>query len=251
MIRLVALALIYIVSFITLVSVPALGRQSSLTPQDHMDLHDARWEVRRDAYEHLMALPGAPLLPPVQESLLKLRQLENIASNKSTPDLFEDDDYLAYDEQLTKSVQEIAVQTNNHLAWKSLVEMRYNGDSEQGKWLASHRQSLMPLKQLLRSPHSPRRKNAVYAIALLLKYNHGKSWPSPAKYRQLVQQIRSHVTKDIPPVQYSAIEGLGLIDDPRDVPFLEAFIKTTDDETLKSLAAKTIVAIRNDHPRSF
>lgn len=239
------------VLFITLFSVPALGRQSSLTPQNNIDLHDTRWEIRRDAYERLMALPGAPLLPPVQEPLIKLRLLENSASDKSTPDLFEDDNYLAYDAQLTKSVQEIAVHTNNHLAWKSLVEMRYNGDSEYGRWLASHRQSLVFLERQLQSPLSPQRMSAVYVIALLLKCNHGKSWLSPAKSQQLVRQIQSHVTHDIPPVQYSAIEGLRLIDDLRDVRFLEAFIKTTDDETLKSLAAKTILAIRNDHSRSF
>ena len=51
--------------------------------------------------------------PPVQESIIKLRQLENSASNKSTPDLFKDDNYLAYNEQLIKSDHEIAVQTNN------------------------------------------------------------------------------------------------------------------------------------------
>lgn len=193
-----------------------------ITPQVLQDLRSDRWQVRRDAFEHLVAVKNGVQEPRVQALLIELREREDRESEKESPDLFEDDDYLAYDAHLTPLVEEIADKTDNPRAWKALVYARYNGDSVYGNWIAAHRQCLPFLLEQVHSRYSPRRMYAVYVIASMLAKAKATANPFPEKqYRELKTLIRRLATKDIDPVSYSAIEGLGLTDDPEDAEFVE------------------------------
>ena len=98
--------------------------------------------MRRDTFEQIEGNPKSTSDPKVSKLLVELRDVENIAASGGKTDLFEDDDYVAYDEQLTTAVEHIAVNSNNQSAWKALAYMRYNPDSVTGKWLAHHKQTL-------------------------------------------------------------------------------------------------------------
>jgi hypothetical protein len=137
------------------------GQAGIITLQLLQDLKSDRWRVRRDAFEHLAAVKDGVHQPRIQALLIELRELENQESGKPEPDLFENDDYLAYDARLTPLVEEIAETTNNPRAWRALVYMRYNGDSVYGNWIAAHRQCLPYLLEQVHSRYSVRRMYAV------------------------------------------------------------------------------------------
>ena len=135
------------------------AQPGTVTSQVLKDLRADRWQVRRDAFERLAAVPDGVRQPAVQTLLIQLRERENAATNPvsgSDTDIFEDDDYLAYDEQLTPLVEQIAEKTNNPRAWKALVNSRYNGDFVYGNWIAAHRETLPFLLEQLHSPIGPR-----------------------------------------------------------------------------------------------
>lgn len=207
-----------------------------ITPQVLQDLNSDRWQVRRDAFEHLAGVRNGVNQSRIQKLLIQLRQREDQESEKADPDLFEDDDYLAYDEELTSLVQKIAVDANDAGAWRSLVYMRYNGDSDYGNWIASHRQCLPYLLDQIHSPYSGRRLVAVYVLASMLAKSKFSDPFSPTRYKSLKARIRELAAKDVVPVRFSAVQGLGLINDPEDTDFVYQICEGFSDPHLRALA---------------
>jgi hypothetical protein len=187
----------------------------------HHDLDDGRWQVRRNAFEMVAANPLVTTDPLLGSLLIQLRMRENSESEKPVPDLYEDDDYVAYDEELTNLVEQIAINGNSPRAWKALVWMRYNPDSQTGRWLSEHKEALPYILELVRSSSSARRMNAGYLLALILSNSKSNLNLRPAKYQSLKAIIRSLALKDDPPVQQFASRGLALIGDCEDIPILE------------------------------
>ncbi len=201
------------------------------------DLKSGRWQVRRDAFERLQAVKDGIDRPGVQRLLIQLRQREDQESEKADPDLYEDDNYLAYDEELTPLVQKIAVGTNNSRAWRALVYMRYNGDSEYGRWIASHRQCLPFLLEQVRGRSPVRRMYAVYVIASMLAESKSRKPFTKARYKSLKAIIRRLAGSDNDvAVRFSAVQGLGLVDDPEDTEFVFQISEGFSDPHLKALA---------------
>jgi hypothetical protein len=215
-----------------------------ITPQLLEDLKSDRWQVRRDAFEHLAAKHGVHQ-PSVQALLIQLRELENRESEKPEPDLDEDDDYLAYDEQLTPLVEEIAETTNNHRAWRALAFMRYSGDSVYGNWIAAHRQCLPYLLEQVHSKNSVRRMYAVYVIASMLAKAKATDPFPPAQYKSLKAMIRRLGLNDIDPVAFSAAKGLALTHDPGDGEVVERVSARLADPHARQIIAKVAQQIRD------
>ena len=214
------------------------------------DLNADWWPVRRNAFEHLAAVPDGVNQPDVQSLLIQLRDREDKAANAAdpAPDLFEDDDYLAYDEQLTAMVQQVALKTENPAAWRALVYMRYNGDSVYGNWLASHRESLPFLMQQLKSPYAPQRMNAVYVIANMLAKSKVNSLFPPSQYQSIKRQIRAMAMRGNPAVRQSAMQGLGLTKDAEDAAFLETLAAECKEPYTRKFALDAAQEIRNANP---
>jgi hypothetical protein len=233
-----------------LASMLCQAQHGGITLQLQQDLQANRWQVRRDGFERLIALTSSIDKAQVQSLLIQLRERENAASNRSNPDLLEDDDYLAYDDRLTSCVEEIAINTNNRLAWEALANMRYNPDSITGKWLATHQESLPALEDLLHSPYFPRRANAVYGISLMLADSKKNKPFTPSKYKELKSSIRKSASDDQWMVRYNAVKGLGLIGDSEDIPFLETLASTTTEPYLKKMILEVVRSIhaRQDGP---
>jgi hypothetical protein len=223
------------------------SQTAAVTPQTIADLHAKRWTVRRNAFERLAAVKDDIDNPRIQKLLIRLREKENVESNMGDIDLYEDDDYLAYEGELTSVVQEIAVKTNNPNAWKALVYGRYNGDSEFGNWLSSHRATLPFLIRRLESPLAPLRMDAVYVLANMLAKSKGEDPFPPAEYRSLKQRVRSAAAKGNPAVRQSAMKGLGLTKDLEDVPFLEKLAKTAPDPDTRKYALNAAREIRESN----
>jgi hypothetical protein len=221
------------------------GQAGVITPQLLEDLKSDQWEVRRDAFEHLAAVKDGTRQPRVQALLIQLRERENRESEKAEPDLFEDDNYLAYDDQLTPLVQRIAVTTDNPRAWRALVYMRYSGDSVYGNWIAAHRQCLPYLLEQVHSKYSPRRMYSVYVIASMLAKAKATNPFSPAQYKSLKAIIRHLALTDIDPVAYSAAEGLGLTHDPGDAEFVERASARLSDAPSRTFVAQIAQQIRD------
>jgi hypothetical protein len=222
------------------------GQAGLITPQLLQDLKSDRWQIRRDAFEHLAASKDGVHQPRIQALLIQLRERENQESEKESPDLFEDDDYLSYDDQLTPLVQEIAETTDDPRAWRALVYMRYNGDSVFGNWIAAHQQCLPFLLEQIHSRYSVRRMYAVYVIASMLAKAKASSHPfPPTQYKALKALIRRLATFDVDPVRFSAVEGLGLTHDPEDAEFIERLSARFTDPGTKEIALKIAQQIRD------
>jgi hypothetical protein len=73
------------------------SQTAAVTPQTIADLHAKRWTVRRNAFERLAAVKDDIDNPRIQKLLIRLREKENVESNMGDIDLYEDDDYLAYE----------------------------------------------------------------------------------------------------------------------------------------------------------
>jgi len=226
------------------------AQSGPITPEILQALKSARWQVRRDAFEHLTGVKDATHQPRIQVLLVRLRDTENQASENSTVDLFEDDDYLAYDAQLTPLVEEIAETTNDPTAWRAIVYGRYNGTSVYGSWIAAHQQCLPYLREQIHSKYPVRRMTAIYVIAAMLaeaKSTH----PFPQRqYRMLKGTIRHIALTDIDPVAYSAAEGLGLTHDTGDAEFVERVSKRFQDPGLRRLTLQIAQQIRSANASS-
>lgn len=220
------------------------GQAGLITPQLLQDLKSDRWQVRRDAFEHLAAVKDGVHQPRIQVLLLQLRERENQESEKESPDLDEDDDYLAYDDQLTPLVQEIAETTDNPRAWRALVYMRYSGDSVYGNWIAAHRQCLPYLLEQVHSKYSPRRMYAIYVIASMLAKAKATNPFPPAQYKSLKATIRRLALNDIDPVAFSAAQGLALTHDPGDAEVVERVSARLADPRARQIIAKVAQQIR-------
>jgi prophage maintenance system killer protein len=222
------------------------GLAGLITPQVLEDLKSDRWQVRRDAFEHLAAVKDGPRQPRIQALLIELRERENQESEKEAPDLFENDDYLAYDAQLTPLVEQIAETTNNTRAWRALVYMRYNGDSATGNWIAAHRQCLPYLLEQIHSRYSVRRMNAVYVIASMLAKAKASNHPfPPAQYNSLKAMVRRLALNDIDFVAFSAAEGLALTHDTGDAEAVERVSARLADPHARQIIAKIAQQIRD------
>jgi hypothetical protein len=175
---------------------------------------------------------------------------ENVEANKESPDLFEDDDYLAYSDQLTEQVQRIAERDNDPAAWRALVYSRYNGDSVFGNWIAAHRQCLPYLLEQLHSHYEVRRMYSVYVLAsMLAKSKTSDPFPT-AKYQALKGDIRRLAMQDAVAVRFSAVQGLGLIKDPEDADFISKLSARITDPFLKKEALQIAQAIRDVNHKS-
>jgi hypothetical protein len=175
----------------------------------------------------------------LDKEFIQLRKREDIESDRETPDLFEDDDYLAYDERLTQVVESLAEATNDPDAWRSLVDMRYNPDSQTGKWLASHCVVLPYVVALTKSRYDARRMIVIYVLAGLLKNCKGTGSVTPSRYKELKTVIRWHASHDSIPVSTSAIQGLGVTNDKEDASFLRELSEQIPDAFRKKLAITT------------
>jgi hypothetical protein len=205
------------------------------------DIHSDRWQVRRNAFELVDAVPDVLARPDARHRLVELREIEDRAASQSNPDLFEDDDYLAYDDKLTALVQEIAVQTHQRRAWDALVNMRFNPDSDYANWMAQHQEALPSVEMLLTSLFVPRRVNAVYIMSEILA-SAKKAHQSVAgpEYERLKDLIKNHASHDDPSVSGFAIQGLGLIGDREDIPFLNGLLSSIKDEYRTKLVRNAI-----------
>lgn len=223
--------------------------ETHIPRQVELDLRSNQWPVRRDAFERLLAIPGASSAPEIQTALIALREKEDRESNKSDPDLFEDDDYNAYNGQLSEEVQAIAVATHNPRAWRALVDERYNQTSEFADWLASHRETLPELTRFFSSPYIWRRGIACYVVAsMLAKSKTDHPFPA-AEYQAYKRRIRWHILHDpLGIVPDFGIEGLALTKDPEDIPTLEGFAARAKLPFDKKLALETAQAIRDANP---
>jgi hypothetical protein len=213
------------------------AQASLVTPLVLHELADARWRVRRNAFEVVAANPRVTAEASLERLLIQLRIRENIECEKATPDLFEDEDYVAYDEELTNLVEQIAIYGNSPRTWKALVWMRYNPDSQTGKWLAEHSQTLPYIRGLVKSPNPVRRMNAAYLLALILQNSKEDLYFRQGKYRSLKTIIRSLALGDEPLVQQFATKGLGLIGDSDDIPFLKSLSLSAQDPYTGKFAA--------------
>jgi HEAT repeat protein len=234
---------------IAMLSLSMLGQISSaqqgeITAQVIKDLQASRWQVRQNAFERIVAIPDAVDHPESRALLIQLREREDVEAGKEPPDLFEDDDYLAYDERLTSVVQEIAIKFHDRRAWDALVRERYNPDSEYGRWLAGHQEALLSLEALLDSRYVPLRADAVYDIALMLANSKITKPLSIEKYTSLNNRIHTMAAHDEPIVRYNAIKGIGLMNHPEDVAFLEKLASTASDELVEKTALEAAQTIR-------
>ena len=203
------------------------------------ELRDQRWQVRRDAFERLSSSSHLEY-SFVALHLIKLRSLENIASERSSPDLFEDDDYLAYDERLTSLVENIAVHSGNPEAWRSLVYMRYNADSSTGSWLAQHAETEPFLLEQSMNPSQVRRSTAVLMLALEVT----RGTVPLRTVRRIRNLIRTKAASEDPPVQEAALRGLGLIGDKRDLPLLNEVATMGKDPYVRAFAKDAVTKVR-------
>ncbi len=219
----------------------AMAQHVKVSPHVISGLHAERWQVRRDAFEHL---PCHPKDSQLDSLLIQLRFRENRASEYDPDDLFEDDDYLAYDERLTNCIEQIAVTKNCKDAWRSLVYMRYNGDSATGRWLADHPETLPFLLEQTRSRSSFQRMTAVYVIAAYAAKAKAKKAVSPQKYQSLRQLVRKLAVHDELPVRDAAVEGLGVLGDPADLPLLEQIGANDKDQYVRSFALASAKSIK-------
>lgn len=219
-------------------------RAGTITPQTIADLNANRWTVRRNAFEQVAAAKDGIDNPKIRNLLINLREKENLESNRNSVNLFEDDDYLAYDEELTPLIQKIAEETHDPRAWKSLVYGRYNGDSVFGNWIASHRETLPFLLKQLESPYAVRRATAAYVVANMLAKAKSVKHFQAAEYRRLKQRLRSAAATGHPAVRQSAMKGLALTKDSEDAPFLEKLAKTATDPDTRQYALAAAKQIR-------
>lgn len=247
----IARASIWIVISVALCLV-AHGECRPISPDVRAALNSPRWQVRRDAFERIAgAASGAPCAT-IRRALIRLRDREDHASEFSPVDLFEDDDYNAYNDQLTRLVQKIAVGTNEPTAWRSLVNMRYNGDSPFGQWLAKQKEALPLLIGQLKSPYSVRRMSAVEVISLRLYYSKSAkpdsdTYVSPDRYIYLKDRIRFVARTDAAPVSQAACMGMGVIGDKSDIPLLEQIATSPKrDRYTQKFARQAIEQIRGD-----
>lgn len=215
-----------------------------VTPTLQDDLNNKGWQVRRDAFERVAGIPNVTNDPLYRQLLIRLRNEEDVQAEKGEPDLFEDDNYLAYDEELTDLVEKIAVATNDRGAWRSLVNMRYNPDSETGHWLAKHRQTLPYIIEHSRSVSFVRRMNAVYLLALVLSAAKEDGSLVPRQYKYIKQIICRLAVNDVAPVQQFAIRGLGVIDDKEDIPLLERLSAVGNSPESRQFALDALAQIR-------
>lgn len=232
-------------------NISCAAQPSSITPQVSRDLKSSDWHVRRNAFEHLAAVHDAIHQPQIQQAVVGLLEIENDAVNDPEVDLYEDDDYIAYDEQLTRMAQGIAETTNDSRVWKALVYKRYNADSVFGQWISAHRQTLPFLLEQLKSPYWPRRMYSIYCVAAMLAHSKKNGNPfTPATYLDLKQRVREFAAHDDSiAVQESAMRGLGLIGDKEDAVFLHHLSKIDSDEDEKKFARDAEKAILNANPQ--
>jgi uncharacterized protein YoaH (UPF0181 family) len=227
------------------VSLLCRAQAGPITPQVLQDLRADRWQVRRDAFEHIAAVKDGVRQSRVQALLIQLREREDRESEKAEPDLFEDDDYLAYDDQLTSLVQEIAETTDNPRAWRALVYMRFSGDSEYGNWIAAHRQCLPYLLEQVRGRSSVRRMYSVYVIASMLAKAKATNPFPPEQYKSLKAIIRHLGLNDIDPVAFSAAKGLALTHDQGDAEVVDRVSARLEDPLAREMIAKVAQQIRD------
>jgi hypothetical protein len=227
----------------------ARAQQVPIPPTLAKDLNSPAWPVRRDAFETLIADPHALDNPAVREAIIRLREKENTESGKAEPDLFEDDDYLAYDEQLGPYIKKVAQTTHSPRAWSALVHERYNSDSPFGRWLATQREALPALTDLLDSRYISYRADACYVILAMLA-NAKINDPFPAAvYRRYKDRIRWHILHDNIIVVFDGIEGLALTKDADDIPLLKIAARQAPTAFHKKHALDTVDLIaKANHP---
>lgn len=248
---------LFIVGVMVALCVAAHGECRSIAPGIQSALNSTRWPVRRDAFERLAANTSSTLCPAERRALIRLQNTENHASEFSPVDLFEDDDYVAYNSQLLALVQKIATTTNSPQAWRALVYARYNGDSPLGQWLAKHRAALPFIAGQLKSRYSARRMAAVEVVSLRLFYSKSAKpgsdlYVSPEQYRHLKARIRFLARTDIAPVSDAACMGLGLIGDNDDIPLLQRIATSSRrDKYAQEFARQAIEQIRGDKHTVF
>jgi hypothetical protein len=224
--------------------IPTYAQREAITTQVKEDIHSNKWQVRRDAFEHISAIHLPQSQAQIQTLLIDLRDVENDASAKSDPDLFEDDEYLAYDDKLTARIQSIAVETSQRKAWDALVNMRFNPDSEYAGWLAQHEAALPSLEELLKSAFVPRRVNAVYIIAEILSRDKQSHHLNQSEYDRLKSLIKWHAVHDEPQVSAFSIQGIGLTHDLEDISFLDALLPSIKDDYRRKLILEAKRRIR-------
>jgi hypothetical protein len=223
---------------------PSLQHDPSALDSLAQGTRSPKWQVRRDTFEQIEGNPKSTSDPKVSKLLVELRDVENIAASGGKTDLFEDDDYVAYDEQLTTAVEHIAVNSNNQSAWKALAYMRYNPDSVTGKWLAHHKQTLPYFMKQATSSNYVRRMNAAYILALMLQQSKQQGKLDKDEYIRLKSIVRRLAVYDIAPVQQFAAKGLGLIGDLDDVRILEEVRDNAKDPYTKNFATDALTQIR-------
>jgi hypothetical protein len=204
------------------------------------------WQVRRDAFERIAGKSTLLSSQILQRELVHLREFETIQVEKSSDDLFEDDDYVAYDDQLTELTQKIAVSSNSPAAWRSLVYTHYNPDSELGMWLADQKPAFPFIMEQTRSKFSARRMVSVYLLALILFRSKSDHSLTDAQYATFKKKIRYLIENDIAPVRQSAIVGLGRIGDSEDKALLEKMQRTGEDSFTRKVAHEALEKIQKD-----
>lgn len=208
------------------------------------NLNSPIWQVRRDAFERLAGSPMVLSDHVLQRELVHLRNVENLQAETSSSDLGEDEDYLAYSDQLTEIIKKIAVATNSPSAWRSLVYAPYNSQSEMGIWLANQRPAFPFIVEQTRSKISAERMVSVYLLAMVLRRSKSDHSLSPAQYHALKRKIRYLVKNDIPPVRQSAIQGLGIIGDSEDAPLLETLDSAQINPVTRKFSEEALAKIR-------
>lgn len=229
-----------------------VAQSSAVSPEIARGLRSNRWQVRRDAFERVAGRTNATTDAAMQNALVQLMRREDIDSETNATDLYEDDDYVAYHDQLLSLVQKIATTTNDPQAWRALVYDRYSGDSPLGQWLARHKAALPLIVGQLKSRYSVRRMTAVQVVSLRLIYSKSAkpdsgSYVSPRQYRYLKARIRFLAKTDVAPVSQAACMGLGAIGDKGDIPLLEQVAADpTRDKYTQKFAHQAVEQIRGD-----
>jgi hypothetical protein len=68
--------------------IPTYAQREAITTQVKEDIHSNKWQVRRDAFEHISAIHLPQSQAQIQTLLIDLRDVENDASAKRVTPIY-------------------------------------------------------------------------------------------------------------------------------------------------------------------
>ena len=221
------------------------SQRSDASPALDLDLQAKRWIVRRDAFERIAGNPAVYTDPHLISLLIQLRDRENDTSELSKVDLFEDDEYLAYDDQLADLVQKIAVRTKSSAAWRSLVYMRYNSDSITGHWLADHLEAIPFIEDQLHDKYAVRRATAIGMLVNILNDKHSENLMRNNQKRSWITLMRSAARHESTFVRVAALNALAEVGGANELDLLKRIGCCSQPASIRPVAVASASRLEN------